>query len=170
MLHALQVRADLARLAAELLLLLFRTGGVGPLLEVHRLLVEPAHAVDRLVDAVDQALALGVGEPQFADDPRDHDLLAAQRPAAAAIVARPLLLRNFGQLLEKLNRLFIVALQFVDPASDVLQAIDYDFFGDLFLVEEDDFLDGTDAPLQIFADGDDLANHDGRTRERFQHA
>ena len=164
MLHAFQVGADLPRLPAEFLLLLFRASGVGTLLKIDRLLVESAHAVDRLVDAVDEALAFSVSKAQAADDARDHDLLAAQRPAAAAVVARPLLLRDLGQLLEKQDRLLVVALQFVDLAGDVLQAIDHYFFRDLFLVEEYDFFDGAHPALQVFADGDDLANHDGRAR------
>ena len=170
-LHALQVGADLPRLLAEFLLLLVGARRVGALLEVDRLLVEAAHAVDRLVDAVDQALALGVGEAQPADDARDHDLLASQRPAAAAMVLRPLLLRDACQLLHQLDRLLVVTCcsSSILP-GDVVQAIGHHLFGDLLFVEENDFLDGAHPALQVFADGDDLANDDGRARQRLQHA
>ncbi len=80
---------SVAALAAQLLLLLFGAAGGDAILQVLNLLVERLHAVDGLVDAVDQVLALAVGEPQVADDAGDLDLLAAQCPAAAAIFARP---------------------------------------------------------------------------------
>ena len=43
-------------------------------------------------------------------------------------------------------------------------------FGQLLLVEGDDFLDVADAAAQVFAQPDDLANHDRRTRDRLHHA
>ena len=43
-------------------------------------------------------------------------------------------------------------------------------FGDLLIVEDHDFLDGANAALQVFAHGEDLADHDRRTRQRLQHA
>ena len=153
-----------------LFLLLLRTGGLGAAFEVDGLLVEAAHAVDGFVDAVDQPLALGVGEAQLADDARDHDLLAPQGPAAAAMIARTLLLRDAGQLVEQLNRLFVVTVQLVDLARHLVEAVRDDLFGDLLFVEENDFLDGTHAALQVFTDGDDLADDDGRTRQRLQNA
>ena len=58
--------ADGSGLAAVFFFLVFAARGVGLALQVLRLAVERAHAVDRLVDAVDQPLALGVGESQLA--------------------------------------------------------------------------------------------------------
>ena len=40
-----------------------------------------------------------------------------------------------------------------------------DLFGELFLVEGDDFLDVANAAAKIFAEADDLANDDGRARD-----
>ena len=152
------------------MLLLFGARLVGALLEVDGLAVEPAHAVNRLVDAIDQALALGVGEAQLADDARDRHLLAAQRPAGAAKSARIFLLRNVGQLLQQLTRLLVVAAEFVNLSGDVVQPVLHHLVGDLLFVEEHHFLDGAHAALEVVADGDDLADHDGRARQRLQNA
>ena len=160
----------LAYLLAQFLLLLVGAAGLGALLEVARLLVEPAHAVDRLVDAVDQALALVVGEAQLADDARNANLLAAQRPARLAVHPRVLLLRNAGQLLHQLLGLLVVLEQLVNFAGDVLHPVDEHVFGDFVLVEEHHFLDGAHAALEVLAHGDDLADDDGRARQRFEHA
>ncbi len=61
-------------------------------------------------------------------------------------------------------------MQLVDLARHLVQPVRDYLFGDLLFVEENDFLDGTHAALQVFADGDDLADDDGRTRQRLQHA
>ena len=144
--------------------------GFGALLEVEGLLVESAHAVDRLVDAVDEALALVVGEAQLANDARDANLLAAQQPARLAVQARVLLGQDAGELLQQLLGLLVMLVELVDLAGDVFQAIEQHLFGDLVLVEEHHFLDGTDAALEVFAHGDDLADDDRRTRQRLEHA
>src|ERR1019366_9535334 len=127
------------------------------------------HAVDGLVDPVDQALTLVVGKAQLADDLRYRNLLASQRPKVAAVFLRPFLLRNPIQLFDELDRLLVVLRQFVDPAGDVLQTVEDHFFRDLLFVEEHDFLDGAHTALQVLTNGNDLANHDGRARQRFQH-
>ena len=123
LLQALQVGANLPRLAAIFLLLLVGARLLGALVEVQRLLVEPAHAVDRLVHAVDQPLALGVGEAERADHLRDGDLLASQLPAHLAVQPGILALRRIGELLGQLDRLLVVLVQLVDAAGDVLQPV-----------------------------------------------
>ncbi len=66
---------------------------------------------------------------------------------------------------------FLVVLgHLVDAAGYVIQPVGYDLFGDLLFVEENDFLDGAHAALQVVADGDDLADDDGRARKRLQNA
>jgi hypothetical protein len=35
-----------------------------------------------------------------------------------------------------------------------------DFFGDLFFIEGDHFLDGTDALLEVFSQGQQFVDHD----------
>ena len=86
------------------------------------------------------------------------------------MVLRPLLLRDSGQLFHQLNRLLVVLLQVVDLPGDLVQAVGDDLFGDLLFVEENDFLDRAHLALEVFADRDDLANDDRRTRQRLQHA
>jgi hypothetical protein len=59
--------------------------------------------------------------------------------------------------------------------SSILPVISFsrfcsDFFGDLLFVEENDFLDGAHAALQVLTHRDDLADDDGRARQRLQHA
>ncbi len=166
----LEVGADLANLAAQLLLGLVHARLFGALLEVAGLAIEPAHAVDRLVDAIDQALALAVGEAQLADHARDANLLAAHGPLGLAEAARILLLRNLGQLVGQHHRLLVVLVQFVHTAGDVLQPVEENLFGDFLFVEENHFLDGTYAALQVLAHGEDFADHDRRTRQRLQNA
>src|SRR5881394_851736 len=60
-----------------------------PALVFVRLAIEHAHRVNRFVDAINQPLALGIHEADFADGLRDSYDLAAQVPAAAAVVFRP---------------------------------------------------------------------------------
>src|SRR5689334_19717876 len=80
-----------------------------------------------------------------------------------------LLLRDRRQLVRQRNRLLVVLRNVVDLSGDVVQTIEHHLFGDLFLVEEDNLLDRTNAALQVLADRNDLANDDWRTRQRFQY-
>jgi len=52
--------------------------------------------------------------------------------------------------------------QLVDASRDVVDAVLQDLLGDLFLIEDDNLLDRAYAALQIFANGQDLADHNGR--------
>src|SRR5204863_6811891 len=62
--------ADGTSLLLVFLALFFGTRRVGLLLQILDLTVERAHAVNRAVDAIDQALAFVVGESQFANRQR----------------------------------------------------------------------------------------------------
>ena len=95
-------------------------------------------------------------------------LLASQLPAHLAIQPRVLALRCVGKLLDQLDRLLVVLVQLVDAAGDIFQPVKQHLFGDFFVIEENDFLDGANSAFQVLADGDDLANHDWRTRQRLQ--
>ena len=55
--------------------------------------------------------------------------------------------------------------EFVGARDGGLYACGEDLFGELFFVEGDDFLDVADAALEVFAEADDLADDDGRTRD-----
>src|SRR5450755_4370174 len=90
--------ANRARLPAIFFFLLFAAGGVGLAFEVLRLSVERTHAVDRLVQALDQPLALGVGESQFSQRLRRCDDRPRQLAPRPPVILR-LLHRNFVKLL-----------------------------------------------------------------------
>ena len=53
-------------------------------------------------------------------------------------------------------------LQLVDAARGVLDAVLQDLLSDLFLIEDDNFLDRAYAALQILANGQNLADHNRR--------
>ena len=58
----------------------------------------------------------------------------------------------------------------VDAADGGAHARLQDLFGELFFVEGDHFLDVAHAAAQVFAEADDLANHDRRARDGLHHA
>ncbi len=132
--------------------------------------VERPHGVDRLVDPVDQALALGVGKAQLADAQRNRDHGARQIQAIAPVVLGPLFLRDGGEFLDQLAGLLVSLGQVVDLAGKFFQPVLEDLVGDLLLVEGDHFLDGADALLEVLAHRQQFVNDNRRPRERFQHA
>ena len=134
------------------------------------LAVERPHHVDGLVGPVDQALALGVGEAQLADAQGNINDGARQSDAVAAIVLGTLLLRNCGELLQKLIGLLVRLGQVVDLSGEFLQTVLQNFVGDLFLVEGDHFLDGADALFEVFAHRQQFVDDDRRARKRLQNA
>ena len=89
----------------------------------------------------------------------------AMHPSAASCC------RSAGQLLRQLHRLSCSACcsSSIRPVMSFRRFVQH-FFGDLLLVEEYDFFDRAHAALQVFADGDDFADHDRRTRHRLEHA
>ena len=101
-----------------------------------------------------------------------YDLLAAHQPASLAIFALAL---RFGverarAFLEAALRFLLVLHERVDAADGLPDARLQNLFGDLFFVEDDDFLDVADAALEVFAEADDFANDDGRARDRLHDA
>ena len=60
--------------------------------------------------------------------------------------------------------------QRVDAGHGGLDARLNHLFGELFVVEDDHFFDVAHAALEVFAEGHDLANHDGRARDGLEHA
>ena len=170
---ALEVDAAVLLLALVLLAQLFGLRGLVLGLERLDLALERAHGVDGLVDLVEQALLLAVGVLQLADDAVDVDVLAADEPAGLARVFRlglGVLAVRRGELLFKRVNLLLVLEDDVDAADGGAHAGLQNLFGQLFFVEGDDFLDVADAAAQVFAEGDDLANDDGRARDGLHHA
>ena len=70
-----------------------------------------------------------------------------------------------GELLFERVNLLLVLEDDVDAADGGADAGLQDLFGELFLVEGNDFLDVADAAAQVFAETDDLADDDGRARD-----
>src|SRR6476646_4647236 len=125
------------------------------------LAVERAHGVDGFVDAVDEPLALRVGELQPADPAGNHHVRASQRPAVLARLFGLFLLLDRFQLLFKLLDFFVALADVVDLPDEVFQARLHDFVGDLFFVERDQFFDGAHAALQVLAQRKNFLDDNG---------
>ena len=59
-------------------------------------------------------------------------------------------------------------LHLVDAARKVLDAVLQNVFGNLFLIENNNVPDRACAAPQIFANGQDLSDHNRRARKRLQ--
>src|SRR5215470_9573992 len=102
LLELLHFRADGAGLALVFLLLVLAARGVGFALQVLRLAVERTHAVNGLIDPLDQPLALVVGEAEVAHRERNaHDAPPQSHPLFAMVLGT-LLLRYRRELLLQL--------------------------------------------------------------------
>ena len=131
------------------------------------LAVERAHGVDRFVHAVNQPLALRVGELQLADAGGDLHVRAPKGPARLARLFGFLLLLYRFSFFFKLLDFFVALADVVDLSDKIFEPRLDDFVGDLFFVERDKFFDGAHAALQVFTQRKNFFDHDGRTRERF---
>src|SRR5579863_7436553 len=166
----LHFAANGTRLAPVFFFLLFTASGVGLALEVLRLAIERAHAVDHLVQAVDQPFAFGVGESQLAHRLRHANNRAGKVAARPAMVLGTLFLRNRNVLFFDDADLFVQLGHGVDLAGELVQAILQNLVGDLFFVEGDHFLDRAHALLEVFAHGQQFPDDDGRPRQGLEHA
>src|ERR1700722_10544137 len=162
--------ANGTRLAPVFFFLFFAASGVRLALEILRLAIERAHAVDHLVEAVDQPLALGVGEAQLAHRLRYANNRAGKVPARAAMVLGTLLLRSCNVLFFDDADLFVELGHGIDLAGELVQAILQNLVGDLFFVEGDHFLDRAHALFEVFAHGQQFPDDDGRPRQGLEHA
>ena len=63
-----------------------------------------------------------------------------------------------------------MSLQLVDAGREALGVVLRPLLGDLFLINVDDFLDGPEAEVHIFANGNHLADRNGCSRQRLQGA
>src|SRR5262245_40130882 len=160
LLQRLQVSTVRALDAAEFFLGILAARSLDLLFQVVDVAIERPHGVNRLVHAVNQALALRIGELQVAYAGGNHDLGPAQVPAIAAVLFRPFLLDDAGQLLRNLLDLLIVLADIVDLADKTFQARLNDLVGNLFLVKGDQLLDGANAFLEILAQGQNLFDDD----------
>ncbi len=78
--------------------------------------------------------------------------------------------RRTDELLFKLRNLLLVLDQRVNAGDGGLDAGQHHFFSELFLVEDHHFFYVADAALEVFAEGGDFANHNGRARNGLEHA
>ena len=79
-------------------------------------------------------------------------------------------LRNFVILLFEQRGLFVQLGHVVDLAGEFVQAILKNFVGDLFFIEGHDFFNRAHALFQVLAHGQQFADHNGRSRQRLEHA
>src|SRR5690348_3163913 len=158
-LQLLHVGAELARLPPEFLLLVLAAGGFGLLFQVVDLALQGTHGVHGLVDPVNQALALNVGNAQVAHGARHAHHFPGQVPAVAPIVFGPLLAVDGLELFQQLVDFLVVLGHLVNAANHVLQAVLQDLVGDFFLIKGDDFLDGAHTAAQVIAQGEDFPDH-----------
>ena len=146
-LELFQIVAVLPLDAPVLALGLLNPRGLGFLFQIVDLAVERAHGVDRLVYAVDQPLALGVGELQLADPAGNLHVRASQGPAELARYSLGFFFCVYRfELFLQAAGLFCSSCQCRRscPVKSFSRALD-DFVGDLFFVEGDHFFDGAHA-------------------------
>jgi hypothetical protein len=154
--------ANGARLAPVFFFLFFAASGFRLALEILRLAVERAHAVDHFVETVDQPFAFVVGKSQLAHRFRHGHNGAGEVAASATMVPGLLLLRNGNIFFFDDADPFVEFGHGVDFAGELIQAILQNLVGDLFFVEGDHFLDRAHALLEVFAHGQQFPDDDGR--------
>jgi hypothetical protein len=131
------------------------------------LAVERTHAVDGLVDALDQPLAFVVGESQLAHrDGNSHDG-ASEVAAGAAVILRTLLQRDGRIFFLHHGDLFVELGHGVDLAGEFVQPVLQNLVGDLLLVEGDNLFDRAHALLEVFAHGKKVMDYNRGAGERF---
>ena len=140
------------------------------LFERANLALKGAHGVDGLVDLVEQALAFEAGVLEFPHDARHVDFFARDGPAGTALLTLAGLAVGRGLLLFKSSDLLLVLDECVDTGDGGAHARLHHVFSEFFFVEDHDFFYVTHAALEVFAEGHDFANHDGRTRDGLEHA
>ena len=110
---------------------------------------------------------------ELADDARDEDFFAGDEPAGVARGGELGLVSAGGHgslLLFERGNLLLVLDERVDAGDGGFDAGLHDIFRELFLVEDDDFFYVAHAALEVFAEGDDLADDDGRAGDGLEHA
>ena len=136
-------------------------------LELDDFAFEEMNALDGLADFVDQALLFERIEVELAKAAGHLDTGAAQGVARTQI--RTLFrARDFFEFLRLLHRHQVELSDFVDLLEGLFCFCFDLFFGELFVVELDDFLDGARAGAEIFADLEQLFQDQRSARDGFQ--
>ncbi len=135
--------------------------------ELHDLAFEVVHALDRLANLVDQALLFERVVIEVADEVRH--LHARARQIVTSVNVRTLLrARNFFELLRLLHRQQVELGDAVDLLERFLGLLLDFLFGQLFIVELNDFLDRAGAVAQVFADLQNFLQNQRSPRNRLQ--
>ena len=136
--------------------------------ELHDFAFQEMDALDGLANFFDQALFLERIEVEIAHAIGHLDASASQGITRAQV--RTLLgLRHLAELCGLLQRQKIKLGDLVNLLERVLGLCFDLFFGEFFVVELNDFLDGTRAVAQIFADLQKFLQDQRSARDRFQH-
>src|ERR1700722_17394522 len=162
--------ANGARLPPVFFFLFLAASGVCLALEILRLAVERAHAVDHLVQPVDQPFALRVGKAQLAHSLRDANNRPGKIPTRPPVILGTLLLRSGNVFFFDEADLFVELGHRIDLAGELIETILQNLVGDLFFVEGDHFLDRAHALFEVFAHGQQFPDDDGRPRQGLEHA
>src|SRR5207253_5708495 len=72
---------------------------------------------------------------------------------------------GLGQFFRSLQRGLVELSDALNLPKRLLSLVGDFFFGELFIIELNNFLDGAHTFAQAFADGDDFLNDDGRARD-----
>ena len=131
------------------------------------LLFELGHAVDRFTQAIEQAALHVLGEFETADGLGEADALTSDPPLAADPLG--VLLRGFLVLRLEGEVAVEGGLDVADELQGLaLLALEL-LFGDLFLDEDDQFLDPDAGGFELFAGGEDFPRGHGRARDLGEH-
>src|SRR5437660_6278015 len=142
-------------------------GGVHAALEAACFALDGAQALDSRTHFVDQAFFL---------QPMERDVAYRQRNLDAgpgngsfdSKIGLPFGFWGLGQLFRLLQRGFVELSDLINLPKRLLSLVGDFFFGELFIMELNNFLDGAHTFAQAFADGDDFLNDDGRERDGLQ--
>src|SRR5208283_1524228 len=166
-LDVLQLRAPGAQLAAGFRGVL-ALGYVRAALQAARFALQGLQPLDRAAHLVHKALFLERVEVDATDFQGNSHTRASDGPLRADV--RPLLrFRRVVELDRLLQGQFVELGNLVDVLERLLGFVGDLFFGELFVVKLNDFLDGPRALPQVIPDRDQFLDHDGRARDGLHH-
>src|SRR6266566_710898 len=142
----------------------FTLGNIRATLETARLALKRLQALDGAAHFVDQALLLKGIEVDVANSEGNFDTRARHRPLRANVGA----LLGFRGLLEfhrLLQSRFVELGNLVNRFQRLLGFVGDFFFGELLVVELNDFLDGAHTLAQVVADGNQFLDDNRRARD-----
>src|SRR5713101_2441523 len=139
-------------------------GGVYAALEAACFALDGVHSLDSRTHFVDYAFFLQPMERDVAYRQRNLDA-GPSNGAFDSKIGLPFRSWCLGQLFRLLQRGFVKLSDFLNLPKRLLSLVGDFFFGELFIIKLNDFLDGAHTFAQAFADGDGFLNDDGRARD-----